>query len=65
MLLRLERRLPWVIAGLATVLALLLGASETVLGVTDALALDPAHRGLYTKAVPMAAPSAPRAIGMR
>jgi len=29
--------------------SLLLGASETVLGVTDALALDPAHRGLYTK----------------
>ena len=45
--------------------SLLLGASETVLGVTDALTLDPAHRGLYTKAVPMAAPSAPRVIGMR
>ena len=29
--------------------SLLLGASETVLGVTDALALDPAHRGLYAK----------------
>ena len=29
--------------------SLLLGASETVLGVTDALTLDPAHRGLYAK----------------
>ena len=29
--------------------SLLLGASETVLGVTDALALDPGHRGLYAK----------------
>jgi len=36
--------------------SLLLGASETVLGVTDALTLDPAHRGLYSKNVPSTAP---------
>ena len=29
--------------------SLLLGASETVLGVTDALTMDPVHRGLYSK----------------
>jgi len=29
--------------------ALVLGASETILGITDALTLDPAYRGLYTK----------------
>ncbi|MGO4526258.1 protein-glutamate O-methyltransferase CheR [Microvirga sp. 2MCAF35] len=45
--------------------SLLLGASETVLGVTDALTLDPAHRGLYTKTASMAATPAQRAIGMR
>jgi len=31
---------------------LLLGASETVIGVSDAFTLDPAYRGLYTKAAP-------------
>lgn len=31
--------------------ALVLGASETILGITDALSLDPAYRGLYTKSV--------------
>jgi chemotaxis protein methyltransferase CheR len=36
--------------------SLLLGASETVLGVTDALTLDPAHRGLYSKNVSSTAP---------
>lgn len=36
--------------------ALLLGASETVLGITDTLTLDPAHRGLYAKTPPAAAP---------
>ncbi len=36
--------------------SLLLGASETVLGVTDALTLDPAHRGLYSKNASSAAP---------
>jgi chemotaxis protein methyltransferase CheR len=36
--------------------SLLLGASETVLGVTDALALDPAHRGLYSKNASSTAP---------
>jgi chemotaxis protein methyltransferase CheR len=36
--------------------SLLLGASETVLGVTDALTLDPAHRGLYSKNAATAAP---------
>lgn len=30
--------------------ALVLGASETILGITDALSLDPTYRGLYTKA---------------
>ncbi|WP_243374083.1 CheR family methyltransferase [Microvirga solisilvae] len=30
--------------------ALVLGASETILGITDALTLDPAYRGLYAKA---------------
>jgi len=30
--------------------ALLLGASETVLGISDAFVLDPAYRGLYAKA---------------
>ena len=35
--------------------SLLLGASETVLGVTDALTLDPAHRGLYSKNAAVAA----------
>jgi chemotaxis protein methyltransferase CheR len=45
--------------------SLLLGASETVLGVTDALTLDPAHRGLYSKTAAMAATSTQRAIGMR
>jgi chemotaxis protein methyltransferase CheR len=29
--------------------ALVLGASETILGITEALSLDPAYRGLYTK----------------
>jgi chemotaxis protein methyltransferase CheR len=38
--------------------ALVLGASETILGISDALSLDPAYRGLYTKALP--AGSAPR-----
>jgi chemotaxis protein methyltransferase CheR len=36
--------------------SLLLGASETVLGVTDALTLDPAHRGLYSKTATANAP---------
>jgi chemotaxis protein methyltransferase CheR len=36
--------------------SLLLGASETVLGVTDALTLDSAHRGLYSKSAATAAP---------
>ena len=31
--------------------ALLLGAAETVIGLTDALAPDPAHRGLYSKSL--------------
>lgn len=34
---------------MATDGALVLGASETILGITDALSLDPAYRGLYTK----------------
>ncbi|WP_414473366.1 CheR family methyltransferase [Microvirga sp. M2] len=29
--------------------SLVLGASETILGITDALSLDPAYRGLYSK----------------
>jgi len=37
---------------------LLLGASETVIGVSDAFALDPGYRGLYTKAIPVAAAAA-------
>lgn len=32
--------------------ALVLGASETILGISDALSLDPAYRGLYTKSLP-------------
>ncbi|NBJ11037.1 CheR family methyltransferase [Microvirga arsenatis] len=36
--------------------SLLLGASETILGVTDALTLDAAHRGLYTKTSGAGAP---------
>jgi chemotaxis protein methyltransferase CheR len=36
--------------------SLVLGASETVLGVTDALTLDPAYRGLYSKNLSSAAP---------
>lgn len=35
--------------------ALVLGASETILGISDALSLDPAYRGLYTKALPAVA----------
>ncbi|WP_445502368.1 CheR family methyltransferase [Microvirga sp. G4-2] len=35
--------------------ALVLGASETILGISDALSLDPAYRGLYTKALPAGA----------
>jgi chemotaxis protein methyltransferase CheR len=35
--------------------SLVLGASETVLGITDAFTLDPAYRGLYVKADPKAA----------
>lgn len=45
--------------------ALLLGASETVLGITNVLSLDPAYRGLYTKAVSGGGASAPIAAGMR
>jgi len=44
--------------------ALLLGASETVLGITNVLSLDPAYRGLYTKAAP-ASGSTQMAVGMR
>jgi chemotaxis protein methyltransferase CheR len=44
--------------------SLLLGASETVLGVTDALTLDPAHRGLYSKN-PAASPAKVFAAGAR
>jgi chemotaxis protein methyltransferase CheR len=43
--------------------ALLLGAAETVIGLTDALSPDPAHRGLYGRAhrtpVPTLVPAAP------
>jgi chemotaxis protein methyltransferase CheR len=35
---------------MATGGALLMGASETVLGVSDLFSSDSAHRGLYTKA---------------
>ncbi|MCG7392015.1 protein-glutamate O-methyltransferase [Microvirga sp. ACRRW] len=31
--------------------SLVLGASETILGITDALSLDPAYRGLYAKSI--------------
>ncbi|MGY2052745.1 CheR family methyltransferase [Methylobacterium sp. JK268] len=41
--------------------AVLLGAAETVIGITDALSPDPKHRGLYRQGVPRgaAAPTAP------
>lgn len=45
--------------------ALVLGASETILGITDALALDPAYRGLYTKAGPAGANARPVLVGTR
>jgi len=35
--------------------SLVLGASETILGITDALALDPTHRGLYVKSASVSA----------
>jgi chemotaxis protein methyltransferase CheR len=44
--------------------SLVLGASETVLGVTDALALDPAYRGLYTKTLSNS-PAKQFAVGAR
>jgi chemotaxis protein methyltransferase CheR len=43
--------------------ALVLGASETILGITDALTLDPAYRGLYTKAQSINAIARPALAG--
>jgi chemotaxis protein methyltransferase CheR len=45
--------------------ALVLGASETILGITDALSLDPAYRGLYTKSAPVSATARPALAGIR
>ncbi|HZH11261.1 MAG TPA: protein-glutamate O-methyltransferase CheR [Microvirga sp.] len=45
--------------------ALVLGASETILGITDALSLDPAYRGLYTKAGPAGANERQVLVGSR
>ncbi|KLK94306.1 chemotaxis protein CheR [Microvirga vignae] len=45
--------------------ALVLGASETILGISDALSLDPAYRGLYTKALPAGAPHRTALAGTR
>jgi chemotaxis protein methyltransferase CheR len=43
--------------------SLLMGAAETVLGLTDALTPDPVNRGLYSKAVQAAAPMQRLATG--
>lgn len=45
--------------------ALVLGASETILGITDALTLDPAYRGLYTKSAHSGMSSRPAVVGLR
>jgi chemotaxis protein methyltransferase CheR len=45
--------------------SLVLGASETILGITDALSLDPAYRGLYTKSASMNADGRPALAGIR
>lgn len=45
--------------------ALVLGASETILGITDALSLDPAYRGLYNKTNPAGAPQRTALAGVR
>jgi len=44
--------------------SLVLGASETILGITDALSLDPAHRGLYVKPA-CVSPARPAFAGIR
>jgi len=44
---------------------LVLGASETILGITDALSLDPAYRGLYTKSASVSAAARPVMAGIR
>jgi chemotaxis protein methyltransferase CheR len=43
---------------------LLLGAAETVLGLTDALSPEPEHRGLYVKGRPVIEPRAPMRLAM-
>jgi len=45
--------------------ALVLGASETILGITDALTLDPAHRGLYGKSASANGAARPALAGIR
>jgi len=45
--------------------ALVLGASETILGITDALTLDPAHRGLYGKSASVSVAARPALAGTR
>lgn len=45
--------------------SLVLGASETVLGISDAFTLSPDYRGLYTKAQPASAVPQPMAVGLR
>ncbi|MXQ11689.1 CheR family methyltransferase [Microvirga makkahensis] len=45
--------------------ALVLGASETILGITDALTLDPSYRGLYGKSASVSGASRPALVGIR
>jgi len=44
---------------------LVLGASETILGITDTLSLDPAYRGLYTKSASVSATAKSVMAGIR
>ncbi|MEZ0169675.1 protein-glutamate O-methyltransferase CheR [Microvirga sp. TS319] len=45
--------------------SLVLGASETILGITDALSLDPAYRGLYSKSASAGPTVRPALAGIR
>lgn len=45
--------------------SLVLGASETILGITDALSLDPAYRGLYSKSASTGPAARPALAGAR
>ncbi|SFG69697.1 CheR family methyltransferase [Methylobacterium gossipiicola] len=51
-------------ASLAPDGALLLGAAETVIGLTDRLVPNPRHRGLYNPAPSVAAPPLRRVVGL-